>query len=242
MKVIEIPEGYEARLDGNKVILERKESEDERIRKWLSDNLDTANWRNDWPYTKQQVINYLEKQKEQKSLSTEETELNSIAFLEQMGYTCIPPGAEQKPEVKCVYPKFRVGEEIVEVTPNGYCPPVVVKYIREGAYRCESKDGKRFLSFPIENENKYRLIEQKPAEWSEEDTLMLTAIIQTLERFGGRGTTGMQIDWLEHLRPPFKPSEEQMEALSWAINYLTDIEQGCASTLALLKFNLKELL
>lgn len=30
--------------------------------------------------------------KEQKPISTEETELNSIAFLEQIGYTCIPPG------------------------------------------------------------------------------------------------------------------------------------------------------
>lgn len=34
---------------------------------------------------------------EQKPLSTEETELNSIAFLEQMGYTCIPPTKELKP-------------------------------------------------------------------------------------------------------------------------------------------------
>ena len=33
-------------------------------------------------------------EEEQKPLSTEETELNSIAFLEQMGYTCIPPGAK----------------------------------------------------------------------------------------------------------------------------------------------------
>ena len=32
-KIIEIPEGYEARIDGNKVILESKESEDERIKK-----------------------------------------------------------------------------------------------------------------------------------------------------------------------------------------------------------------
>ena len=36
-------------------------------------------------------------QKEQKPLTTEETELNSIAFLEQVGYTCIPPRKEQKP-------------------------------------------------------------------------------------------------------------------------------------------------
>lgn len=40
---------------------------------------------------------WLERQKKQKPLSTEETERNSIAFLEQLGYTCIPPGAEQKP-------------------------------------------------------------------------------------------------------------------------------------------------
>lgn len=35
MKEIEIPEGYTARIEGNKVILEPKESEDERVRKWL---------------------------------------------------------------------------------------------------------------------------------------------------------------------------------------------------------------
>lgn len=34
-KEIEIPEGYEARIEGNKVVLELKESEDERTRKWL---------------------------------------------------------------------------------------------------------------------------------------------------------------------------------------------------------------
>lgn len=34
-KTIEIPEGYEARIEGNKVILEPKESKDEIIRKAL---------------------------------------------------------------------------------------------------------------------------------------------------------------------------------------------------------------
>ena len=34
-KTIEIPDGYEARIEGNKVILEPKESEDEKIRKQL---------------------------------------------------------------------------------------------------------------------------------------------------------------------------------------------------------------
>lgn len=36
-KEIEIPEGYEARIEGNKVILEPKESEDEKIRKEIRD-------------------------------------------------------------------------------------------------------------------------------------------------------------------------------------------------------------
>ena len=55
--------------------------------------------------------------------------------------------------------------------------------------------------------------EQKPAEWSEEDELMILTIIQTLETLGGRGTTGMQIDWLKSLSPSWKPSEEQMYIL-----------------------------
>ena len=68
------------------------------------------------------------------------------------------------------------------------------------------------------------LKELKPAEWSEEDELMRTAVIQTLERFGGRGTTGMQIDWLKSLRPQphWKPSEEQMEWLESAVKLSTD--------------------
>lgn len=48
-----------------------------------------------------------------------------------------------------------------------------------------------------------KIEEQKPAEWSDEDELMRTAVIQTLELFGGRGTTGMQIDWLKSLQKRF---------------------------------------
>jgi len=63
----------------------------------------------------------------------------------------------------------------------------------------------------------------KPAEWSEEDELMRTVIIQTLERFAGRGTTGMQIEWLKSLcpQPHWKPSEDERirKAL---IQYLKD--------------------
>ena len=68
-KEIEIPEGYEARIEGNKVIIELKESEDERIRKALRDIV------RDMPYmetelrahglTVEKTLAYLEKWKEE---------------------------------------------------------------------------------------------------------------------------------------------------------------------------------
>lgn len=95
--------------------LDKTESEDERTLKWLiaelhheHDMVETDSIHPEYAYKRKEMLEkciiYLEKQKEQnlimakspqlkekKSLSTEETELNSIAFLEQLGYTCIPP-------------------------------------------------------------------------------------------------------------------------------------------------------
>ena len=80
-KEIEIPEGYEARIEGNKVILEPKESEDERIRKELYAFINTvqhsylcAN------YTKREKwLAYLEKQKEQKPAEWSEEDVERLA-------------------------------------------------------------------------------------------------------------------------------------------------------------------
>ena len=82
------------------LIPELKENEDERIRKEIRNFLIDMECKEEW-------IAYFEKKKDhfrddtkmvgQKSISTEKTELNSIAFLEQLGYTCVSPGAKQKP-------------------------------------------------------------------------------------------------------------------------------------------------
>ena len=67
-KEIEIPEGYEARIEGNKVILEKKESEDEGIRKFIIDCIDElrkANAENaDFNGCCSEAIAYLEEHKE----------------------------------------------------------------------------------------------------------------------------------------------------------------------------------
>ena len=104
---------------------------------------------------------------------------------------------------------------------------------------------------------------QPKVEWSEEDTLMQTVIIQTLERFGRRGTTGMQIDWLKSLPERFnlqpkpaemcygpkgdpdpagvwKPSEEQIRIYEDAISCIPDFYKP-KSTLKTLLEQLKKL-
>ena len=123
---------------------------------------------------------------------------------------------EQRPT-----PKFKIGDVVRDTNHNRHPVYRIVSMDGE-CYICESDDqslgDRTVVHFTLDNPY-LRLVEQKPVEWSEEDELMRTVIIQTLERFGGRGTTEMQIDWLKSLRPQphWKPSEEQMEALKDAV-------------------------
>ena len=92
--------------------------------------------------------------------STEETELNSVAFLEQLGYTCIPPN------------------------------------------------------------------EQKPAEWSEEDESFLDSVEEAISNYYDLNHAPQYHYWLEEKlksprpQPHWKPSEEQMDALLFAVGYV----------------------
>lgn len=132
---------------------------------------------------------------------------------------------EKKPEIKYVYPKFRKGDVIVPITPNGHYEPVRVVDICNGSYSCRSDDNKAYLSLPIKQEDKYRLVEQKPTEWSEEDERYVNGLIGLIEDMKVgispklRGVTADKcIAFLKHLRPSWKPSEEQMALLLAVIN------------------------
>ena len=139
-------------------------------------------------------------QKEQKPLSTEETELNSIAFLEQMGYLCIPPGKELKPA--------EWGEKEKENLDK--CCAVIAQpdtffdtYFRQ---KC--------LDFLFEISKKFSLPPKQ--EWSEEDENNLNKLLQ----WDGI-PLGLR-SWVSGLpekvgtRPSWKPSEEQIAALNYA--------------------------
>ena len=62
----EIPEGYEARIEGDKVIIELKETEDERIRKYIVKFVELEKGVNLPPDDADKMLAYLEKQKDQK--------------------------------------------------------------------------------------------------------------------------------------------------------------------------------
>lgn len=89
--VYNIPQGYEARIEGNKVIVETKENEDERI----------------W------IINYLSNRMLNSNIIAEKENLKkAIAWLKNQG--------EQKPTEK-VEPKFKAGDWILHCgTENTY--------------------------------------------------------------------------------------------------------------------------
>ena len=80
----------------------------------------------------------------------EQEKKDCLDWLEKQG--------EKKTEVKYVYTKFRIGDVIVEIKPNGYRQPVRVKSVDEESYYCISDDEKRFLSFPIISQDEYELV------------------------------------------------------------------------------------
>lgn len=59
--------------------------------------------------------------------------------------------------------------------------------------------------------------DQKPAEWSEEDENKIESIkgLITMGRFADTNTIRTIWELLDSIRPSWKPSKEQMEALAW---------------------------
>ncbi len=97
-----------------------------------------------------------------------------------------------------------------------------------------------------------RKIEQKPAEWSEEDENLLKYSLENLtelkDRFGENyGRVGGCIDWLKSLKdraqpqPHWKPSEEEMKALEFCLEHNIDKDGVFGSKVVNLYKQLKKL-
>ena len=124
---------------------------------------------------------------------------------------------EQK-SVDKVEPKFKIGDVIVEIKPNGYGRPVRVKYVDvgEGSYYCKSDDEKRFLSFPIISQDEYKLVKQVSV-WSEEDESKIVKLKSLIAQCNGfnKENRNKAFELIDSIKPrhTWKPSKEQMEYL-----------------------------
>ena len=172
-----------------------------------------------------------EKRKEQKPLSTEETELNSIAFLEQMGYTCIPPKKEHQNNSDA--PKNALGGALNSPLDKDKNLDDIAQDYVEAVKDYNPEPTWDLMQTAVCYGYHYREgEEQKPAEWSEGDEEVRKDAIKLLEAYYtdaiedycpyNAEALKKLIDFLKSLRS-WKPSEEQLAALHTAA-YLPEME------------------
>lgn len=176
------------------LIPELKESEDEKARKWLTNLVENLGDAADEDAEKELevmrplALAYLEKQKE-----SPKKELGKYSEEEELAYRLN----------WVMQDYYKAGKDDEE---------------KEHRFKCY-----KLFWDALEDENFFEQKEQKTAGWSEEDKDMLNSCISSIEeakenRYAYKETDGdtsydHEIAWLKSLRPSWKPSEEQMEAL-----------------------------
>ena len=194
-KIIEIPEGYEARIEGNKVVLEPKESEDEKTRRMIDDTLHQAvisEFISETSYRKMSA--YLEKQKEQKPVDLD----NIRKELYQSGYN---DGYEHG--VQDIKPAEWSEED-----------EVIIREITS----CLQENAKENVFYACTNwlkELPQRFVIQPKKEWSKEDEKCCKIALLALNDHPLNQDELKTFNWLRALKSRFgwKPSEDQIQAL-----------------------------
>ena len=264
-----IPEGFEATIDGNKIILKKKESEDERIRKELLNHCikaangetmvvstdDYYRW-SKWlekqgtSYTKKDVDNAyvegmafakdeLEKQGEQKSVGEEIVEALRTEYEKGRADAFAQMQKEWSKE----------DEKCIRLSTD-----IIDSALRAGF--CVQLDRDRCVDWF--NSIKDRLQPQTKQEWSEEDKDMIQALNACINAAIKGGMNYISFDsksiligkvknWLKSLKGRvqpknhWKPSKEQVEALAWALSLAKNCGEECAFDLRTLYEQLKKL-
>jgi len=256
-KEIEIPEDYEVRIEGNKVIFEPKENEDERIERDILKTLryglvsEESALMPGAKTTLKEALAYLEKQKDF------QFGYPGIYFYdgEKLHFQGNPAMEERQKEQKPVEgtalqkafinSKSYTLEEKCDA--SDYAETILPTSVTYGEDEEEFKLHKIIEAAFIAGQKK----KQNPAEWSEEDEVMikvLDSIIgyikevidkDVLERFG---TNYEELfSWLKSLRGRlkssnnWKPNEEQLNALRHVKDYCCLVYQDRVAIETLLK-------
>ena len=154
-------------------------------------------------------------------MTIEKIENGEYIFANNMGHTTIESGnewhlVEQKPADK-IEPKFRIGDSIEPIDSCLGSPRIIYKMY----------DGWYETTLNFESENNWRPIEQKPVEWSEEDSNIWNRTLLYLENMKDSCSIDCVpyinkcIIWVKSLKERYawKPSDEQMNALDSALRY-----------------------
>lgn len=221
------------------LIPELRESEDERIRKVLinyfkgSVGLGVAlNG-----VSVKDIVAYLEKQKapnaRQRLAEWSKTEEGKAKYEEVAKEMREEMGEEQKPEDRFEEAREKYQVEWSEEDEK------IKKAISYAIAQCTHSDNTLIEGITKEEALAY-IDRQYSAKWSEEDEKMrcniLNALTPNLVYSCGKGTsTGTsiykydeEIRWLKSLRPSWKPTEEQMKALSEAVSTFDGYEESDA--------------
>ena len=188
-----IPEGMEAEIKDGKIVVREKESEDERIRKatikLLNRTIALPAITEIDGIRVEQMIDYLEKQKEPLPIP------NKFSGLKSLMLQYLQSAANRKDDAEIESDTDLFGRKILDY---------VWKYSDE---QKEQKPAERFE----EAREKYQV------EWSEEDEKEIDNIISLLNSPSTAKLCPTlrknAISWLRSLRPSWKPSEEQMKVL-----------------------------
>ena len=181
MKEIEIPEGYEARIEGNKVIIEPKESEDERIRERLID-----------------CLKFSLKGAEEQDAAGCSRQKDIEAY--KWGITYLENHKEQKP-----VPKFSVGDYVIDTNYKGE-PLYQIVGVDKECYICEYRGDKEMGDRAVMHfafDNPYLRLKQKLAEWSEQDEIMLLSAIEYVQSYPAHRQS--VVNWLQCKLKSFRP-------------------------------------
>ena len=192
-----------------KLLPELKESEGEKIRKWLialikSNEYGSISNVGEMPCPKLNVLDWLEKQGEQKPYGQRQECVDcQFNYAGECKGSCAMKRGKQKPDK--IEPKFKVGD-IIKPKDDGNEPWQIMQVdMFDKKYRF--KDG---YVIHFSQEDDYELVEQKAA-WSEEDETVLNNLIYTLANDRIGNDMDEYVSWLKSLKDKYtwKPSKEQ---------------------------------
>lgn len=205
----EIPEGYEARIEGNKVIMELKDikdTEDERIRKQIIEIVRTS----PIPDNHAELLAYLEKQKEQNLEDIKDEAVRKYMKLDKFALANMlaerdKTNAETIEAFESIkeQPKQEWSEEDEK---NLYTIIDSIKYVYDVS---EGSKGSRLITWLKSLTERFNL--QPEQKWDEEDEEMLLSAIEYVQTYPAHRQS--VVDWLKSLLERFnlQPKQEWSE-------------------------------